>query len=218
MTVVALEQAVAAPFATRQLAELGARIVKIERPGEGDFARAYDENIHGMSAYFVWLNRGKQSFTLDLKKPAGGEIMRRLLARADVFIQNLAPGATDRLGLSAAALAPDFPQLVVCDISGYGDSGPYRDKKAYDLLIQSEAGLLSITGTPEQPSKTGISVADICTGMSHWQGQPRRGRHVRGTLRVDDPAAAVRAFHRQTIAANGCGSRQHRSLWAIYGR
>jgi itaconate CoA-transferase len=185
MTVVALEQAVAAPFATRQLAELGARIVKIERPGEGDFARAYDENIHGMSAYFVWLNRGKQSFTLDLKKPAGGEIMRRLLARADVFIQNLAPGATDRLGLSAAALAPDFPQLVVCDISGYGDSGPYRDKKAYDLLIQSEAGLLSITGTPEQPSKTGISVADICTGMYAYSGilsaLLQRGRTGKGS-------------------------------------
>lgn len=170
MTVVALEQAVAAPFATRQLAELGARVVKIERPGEGDFARAYDQNIRGMSAYFVWLNRGKQSLTLDLKQPAGGEIMRRLLAKADIFIQNLAPGATDRLGLSAAVLAPDFPQLIVCDISGYGDSGPYRDKKAYDLLIQSEAGLLSITGTPEQPSKTGISVADICTGMYAYSG------------------------------------------------
>jgi itaconate CoA-transferase len=170
MTVVALEQAVAAPFATRQLAELGARVVKIERPGEGDFARAYDQNIRGMSAYFVWLNRGKQSLTLDLKQPAGGEIMRRLLAKADIFIQNLAPGATDRLGLSAAVLAPAFPQLIVCDISGYGDSGPYRDKKAYDLLIQSEAGLLSITGTPEQPSKTGISVADICTGMYAYSG------------------------------------------------
>jgi len=170
MTVVALEQAVAAPFATRQLAELGARVVKIERPGEGDFARAYDQNIRGMSAYFVWLNRGKQSLTLDLKQPAGEEIMRRLLAKADIFIQNLAPGATDRLGLSAAVLAPAFPQLIVCDISGYGDSGPYRDKKAYDLLIQSEAGLLSITGTPEQPSKTGISVADICTGMYAYSG------------------------------------------------
>ena len=185
MTVVALEQAVAAPFATRQLAELGARVVKIERPGAGDFARAYDENIRGMSAYFVWLNRGKQSLTLDLKQPAGGEIMRRLLAKADIFIQNLAPGATDRLGLSATALASDFPQLIVCDVSGYGDSGPYRDKKAYDLLIQSEAGLLSITGTPEQPSKTGISVADICTGMYAYSGiltaLLQRGRTGKGS-------------------------------------
>ena len=185
ISVVALEQAVAAPFATRQLADLGARIVKIERPGEGDFARAYDENIHGMSAYFVWLNRGKQSLTLDLKHHAGREIMRRLLAKADVFIQNLAPGATERLGLSAAALAADYPQLIVCDISGYGDSGPYRDKKAYDLLIQSEAGLLSITGTPEQPSKAGISVADICTGMYAYSGiltaLLQRGRSGKGS-------------------------------------
>jgi itaconate CoA-transferase len=170
ITVVALEQAVAAPFATRQFADLGARVIKIERPGPGDFARAYDENVHGMSAYFVWLNRGKESLTLDLKNAGGREIMRRLLARADVFIQNLAPGATDRLGLGATALLGEHPRLVVCDISGYGDSGPYRDKKAYDLLIQSEAGLVSITGTPEQPSKVGASVADICTGMYAYSG------------------------------------------------
>jgi len=170
MTVVALEQAVAAPFATRQFADLGARVIKIERPGPGDFARAYDENVRGMSAYFVWLNRGKESLTLDLKHPAGREVMERLLARADVFIQNLAPGAAQRLGLGAAALHLKFPGLVVCDISGYGDSGPYRDKKAYDLLIQSEAGLLSITGTPDQPSKVGASVADICTGMYAYSG------------------------------------------------
>jgi itaconate CoA-transferase len=170
MTVVALEQAVAAPFATRQFADLGARVIKIERPGPGDFARAYDENVRGMSAYFVWLNRGKESLTLDLKHPGGREVMERLLARADVFIQNLAPGAAERLGLGAAALHPKFPGLVVCDISGYGDSGPYRDKKAYDLLIQSEAGLLSITGTPERPSKVGASVADICTGMYAYSG------------------------------------------------
>jgi itaconate CoA-transferase len=170
ITVVALEQAVAAPFATRQLGDLGARIVKIERPGTGDFARAYDENIRGMSAYFVWLNRGKESLTLDLKDAAGREVIDRLLEHADVFIQNLAPGATERLGLSAEALAQRWPRLVVCDISGYGDAGPYRDKKAYDLLIQSEAGMLSITGTPEQPSKVGASIADICTGMYAYSG------------------------------------------------
>ncbi|MPZ42271.1 MAG: CoA transferase [Betaproteobacteria bacterium] len=170
ITVIALEQAVAAPFATRQFADLGARIVKIERPEVGDFARAYDENVHGMSAYFVWLNRGKQSLTLDLKHPAAAEIMQSLLARADVFIQNLAPGAAERLGLGWATLSERFPRLIVCDISGYGDAGPYRDKKAYDLLIQSEAGLLSITGTPQQPSKVGASIADICTGMYAYSG------------------------------------------------
>jgi itaconate CoA-transferase len=170
ITVVALEQAVAAPFATRQFADLGARVIKIERPDVGDFARAYDENVHGMSAYFVWLNRGKESLTLDLKHPAAAGIMQRLLANADVFIQNLAPGAAERLGLGWTVLADRFPRLVVCDISGYGDAGPYRDKKAYDLLIQSEAGLLSITGTAEQPSKVGASVADICTGMYAYSG------------------------------------------------
>jgi itaconate CoA-transferase len=170
ITVVSLEQAVAAPFATRQLADLGARIVKIERPEVGDFARAYDENVRGMSAYFVWLNRGKESLTLDMKHPAAAEIMQRLLAQADVFIQNLAPGAAERLGLGWGALSERFPRLIVCDISGYGDAGPYRDKKAYDLLIQSEAGLLSITGTPEQPSKVGASIADICTGMYAYSG------------------------------------------------
>ena len=185
ITVIALEQAVAAPFATRQLADLGARIIKIERPGEGDFARAYDENVRGMSAYFVWLNRAKQSLTLDLKHSAGRDIMARLLAKADVFIQNLAPGATQRLGLSFAELAPAHPRLIVCDISGYGDSGPYRDKKAYDLLIQSEAGMLSITGTPEQPSKVGASIADICTGMYAYSGiltaLLQRGRTGKGS-------------------------------------
>jgi itaconate CoA-transferase len=169
-TVVALEQAVAAPFATRQLADLGARVIKIERPEVGDFARGYDENVRGLSAYFVWLNRGKQSLTLDMKHPQAGPVMERLLERADVFIQNLAPGAAERLGLGYAQLSQRFPQLVVCDISGYGDAGPYRDKKAYDLLIQSEAGLLAITGTPEQPSKVGASVADICTGMYAYSG------------------------------------------------
>lgn len=170
ITVVALEQAVAAPFATRQFADLGARVIKIERPGAGDFARAYDENVHGMSAYFVWLNRGKQSLTLDLKHASGRDILNRLLSRADVFIQNLAPGATNRLGFGARSVLASYPRLIVCDISGYGDSGPYRDKKAYDLLIQSEAGLLSITGTEAQPSKVGASVADICTGMYAYSG------------------------------------------------
>ncbi len=169
-TVVALEQAVAAPFATRQFADLGARVIKIERPGPGDFARGYDENVRGMSAYFVWLNRGKESLTLDVKHPGGRDVLERLTARADVFIQNLAPGAADRLGFGASRLLERCPRLVVCDISGYGDSGPYRDKKAYDLLIQSEAGLLSITGTPEQPSKVGASIADICTGMYAYSG------------------------------------------------
>ena len=170
ITVVALEQAVAAPFATRQFADLGARIIKVERPGSGDFARAYDENVRGMSAYFVWLNRGKESLTLDLKTAGGREVLARVLGRADVFIQNLAPGAADRLGLGAAALHARHPRLVVCDISGYGDSGPYRDKKAYDLLIQSEAGLLAITGSAAQPAKVGASVADICTGMYAYSG------------------------------------------------
>ena len=184
-TVVALEQAVAAPFATRQLADLGARVIKIERPGVGDFARAYDENVHGMSAYFVWLNRGKESLTLDMKHPEAGAIMHRLLGQADVFIQNLAPGASERLGLGWGGLSQRYPRLVVCDISGYGDAGPYRDKKAYDLLIQSEAGLLSITGTPEEPCKVGASIADICTGMYAYSGilgaLLQRGRTGKGS-------------------------------------
>jgi len=169
-TVVALEQAVAAPFATRQFADLGARVIKIERPGTGDFARGYDENVRGMSAYFVWLNRGKESLTLDLKRPGGTGVLARLLGKADVFIQNLAPGAAERLGFGAGSLLARHPGLVVCDISGYGDSGPYRDKKAYDLLIQSEVGMLSITGTPDEPCKVGASIADICTGMYAYSG------------------------------------------------
>ena len=170
IVVVALEQAVAAPFATRQLADLGARVIKIERPDTGDFGRAYDETVRGMSASFVWLNRSKESFTLNLKHPRASEIMSRLIERADVFLQNLAPGAAARLGLSAEALLARFPRLIVCDISGYGDSGPYRDKKAYDLLIQGETGLMSITGTPEVPSKTGNSIADISAGMYAYSG------------------------------------------------
>jgi itaconate CoA-transferase len=165
ITVVTLEQAVAAPFATRQLADLGARVIKIERPGVGDFARGYDERVRGLSSYFVWCNRSKESMTLDVKHPEAAGILARLLAKADVLVQNLAPGASARLGLSHEALNGKHPRLIVCDISGYGADGPYRDKKAYDLLIQSEAGFLSVTGTPEAPSKAGCSIADISAGM-----------------------------------------------------
>ena len=170
ITVVALEQAVAAPFATRQLADLGARVVKIERPGTGDFARHYDETVEGLASHFVWLNRSKESLTLDLKGEGAGEILGRLMGSADVFVQNLAPGAAERLGLGAAELRERHPRLVHCSISGYGEGGPYTQKKAYDLLVQCEAGLVSITGTPETPSKVGISVADIAAGMYAYSG------------------------------------------------
>ena len=165
ITVVSLEHAIAAPFCTRQLADLGARVIKVERPGVGDFARAYDTRVNGLSSHFVWTNRSKESLTLDLKHPQALAALLQLLSRADVLVQNLAPGAAARMGLSFEALHPTLPRLIVCDISGYGDNGPYRDKKAYDLLIQSEAGFLSVTGTPEQPSKAGNSVADIAAGM-----------------------------------------------------
>jgi crotonobetainyl-CoA:carnitine CoA-transferase CaiB-like acyl-CoA transferase len=170
ITVVSLEQAVAAPFATRHLADLGARVIKIERPKVGDFARDYDRTVKGMASHFVWLNRSKESLTLDVKHPKAKEILARLIARADVFIQNLAPGAAARLGLGAETLLESHPRLIVCDISGYGDSGPYASKKAYDLLVQSEAGVLSVTGTPETPSKVGISIADIATGVYAYSG------------------------------------------------
>ncbi len=165
ITVVSLEQAVAAPFATRQLADLGARVIKIERPQVGDFARAYDQSVKGQSAYFVWLNRSKESLTLDVKHAEAQTILSRLIEDADVFIQNLAPGAAARLGLAADTLLARHPRLIVCDISGYGDYGPYAEKKAYDLLVQSEAGVLSLTGTEETPSKVGISITDIGTGL-----------------------------------------------------
>lgn len=170
ITVVALEHAVAAPFATRQLADLGARVIKVERPGAGDFARSYDETVRGMSSHFVWLNRSKESVTLDLKAPRAAEIMARLVDRADVFVQNLASGAAERLGLSAETLLARNPRLIVCDISGYGSDGLYHEKKAYDLLIQGEVGLVSITGTEDTPSKTGISTADISAGMYAYSG------------------------------------------------
>ena len=163
--IVALEHVIAAPFATRQLADLGARVIKIERPGDGDFARHYDERAKGMSSHFTWVNRSKESLTLDLKQDAALSILKKLLQTADVFVQNLAPGAAVRMGLSPEALQAVNPQLIYCNLSGYGEDGPYRDKKAYDLLIQSEAGLLSITGTPDEPSKAGISIADIAAGM-----------------------------------------------------
>jgi crotonobetainyl-CoA:carnitine CoA-transferase CaiB-like acyl-CoA transferase len=160
-----LEHAIAAPFCTRQLADLGARVIKVERPGVGDFARAYDNRARGEASHFVWVNRSKESLALDLKDPQHLAVLKQLIAKADVLVQNLAPGATGRMGLDAATLRAADPRLIVCDISGYGNDGPYRDKKAYDLLIQSEAGFLSITGTPEQPSKAGNSIADIAAGM-----------------------------------------------------
>jgi itaconate CoA-transferase len=184
ITVVACEQAVAAPLATRHLADLGARVVKIERPRVGDFARAYDETVQGMSSHFVWLNRSKESLTLDLKDPRGLGILRALLEQADVFVQNFAPGAAERLGLGAGELTHRHPRLVHCSISGFGSTGPYRDAKAYDLLIQAETGVLSITGTPAAPAKAGIPVADIAAGMYAFAGilaaLVERGRTGRG--------------------------------------
>jgi itaconate CoA-transferase len=165
ITVISLEHAIAAPFCTRQLADLGARVIKVERPGTGDFARGYDKQVKGQSSHFVWVNRSKESLTLDLKQPAALAALKMLLKNADVLVQNLAPGAAARMGLTAEHLQKDNPRLILCDISGYGNNGSYRDKKAYDLLIQSEAGFLSVTGTPESPSKSGNSIADIAAGM-----------------------------------------------------
>ncbi|KAH7150315.1 CoA-transferase family III domain-containing protein [Dactylonectria estremocensis] len=169
ITVVSLEHAIAAPFCTRQLADLGARVIKVERPGVGDFARSYDTRVRGLASHFVWTNRSKESLALDVKIPRDFEVLKALLAKADVFVQNLAPGASQRLGLSFDALKDEHPGLIVCDISGYGSDGPYRDKKAYDLLVQSEAGLLSVTGTPSEPAKVGISIADIAAGTAAYQ-------------------------------------------------
>jgi itaconate CoA-transferase len=168
--VVALEQAVAVPFATRQLADFGARVIKIERPDGGDFARGYDTTVRGLSSHFVWLNRGKESLTLDLKRPEASLVLSRLLERADVFVQNLAPGAAERRDLGAETLRRKYPGLIICSLNGYGSSGPYASKKAYDLLVQSEVGILSITGTEDTPSKAGVSVADIAGGMYAYSG------------------------------------------------
>ena len=170
ITVVTLEHAIAAPFCTRQLADLGARVIKIERPGVGDFARAYDSRARGLSSHFVWTNRSKESLTLDVKHPEAAGILAALIGKADVIVQNLAPGAAARLGISEAALRPAHPGVILCDISGYGGDGPYRDRKAYDLLIQSEAGFLSVTGTPDEGVKAGISIADIAAGMYAFTG------------------------------------------------
>jgi itaconate CoA-transferase len=188
VTVVALEHVIAGPFCTRQLADLGARIIKIERPGIGDPARAYDDRVRGMSSHFVWTNRSKESLTLDLKQAEAIEIVHQLLRNADVLIQNLAPGAAARMGFSFEALKDNYPKLIVCDISGYGADGPYRDKKAYDLLIQSESGLLSVTGTDETPSKAGCSIVDIASGMYAYSNilaaLIERGRSGKG-CRID---------------------------------
>jgi itaconate CoA-transferase len=188
VTVVSLEHAIAAPFATRQLADLGARVIKIERPGAGDFARGYDERVRGMASHFVWTNRSKESLTLDVKHPKAQAILKRLIVeKADVVVQNLAPGAASRLGLAYETLAEAKPSIIVCDISGYGKDGPYRDKKAYDLLIQSEAGFLSVTGTDADPVKAGCSIADISAGMYAYSNilaallhrqQTGRGQHL----------------------------------------
>ncbi|WP_312843589.1 CaiB/BaiF CoA transferase family protein [Diaphorobacter nitroreducens] len=187
ITVVSLEHAVAAPFCTRQLADLGARVIKVERPGSGDFARGYDPRVKGQSSHFTWINRSKESLALDVKQPQAKAALLQLLKTADVLVQNLAPGAAARMGLSYEALKAHNPKLIVCDISGYGADGPYRDKKAYDLLIQSEAGFLSVTGTPETPSKSGISVADIAAGMYAYtnilsalllRGKTGEGSHI----------------------------------------
>jgi len=185
VTVVTLEHAIAAPLATRHLADLGARVIKIERPGSGDFARGYDQRVNGLCSHFVWCNRSKESLALDAKHPEAADILARLVGRADVLMQNLAPGAATRLGLGYESLVENHPKLIVCDISGYGDNGPSRDRKAYDLLIQSEAGLLSVTGSPDQMAKTGISIADIAAGMYAYSqvlaALIQRGQTGRGT-------------------------------------
>ena len=187
ITVVSLEHAIAAPFCTRQLADLGARVIKVEREGGGDFARDYDTRVRGLSSHFVWVNRSKESLALDLKTDFAREVMARLLAKADVFVQNLAPGAAARLGLDAKRLRERDPRLIACDISGYGNDGPYRDRKAYDLLIQGEAGFLSVTGSPQEPAKAGASIADIAAGMYAYssilsalllRGRTGQGSHI----------------------------------------
>ena len=202
ITVVALEQAVAAPFATRQLADLGARIIKIERPGAGDFARGYDATVRGASSHFTWLNRSKESLTLDIKRPEAADVLQRLLARADVFIHNLAPGAVDCLGLGSESLRPRVPRLIVCALSGYGSAGPGRAEKVYDLLVQGETGFLSITGTADTPSKAGLSIADIA------------GRHVRCTAASSRRSCSGRRPVKDRCSIFRC-SKRSASGWDI---
>ncbi len=170
ITVISLEHAIAAPFCTRQLADMGARVIKIERPKVGDFARGYDERVRGMASHFVWTNRSKESLALDLKQDQAQKVLHKLLAKADVLVQNLAPGAAARMGLGFDDLHKLYPQLIVCDISGYGEGGPYETKKAYDLLIQSESGFISVTGSPDAPAKAGCSISDIAAGMYAYSG------------------------------------------------
>lgn len=192
IVVVSLEQAVAAPLATSRLADAGARVIKVERP-EGDFARGYDKLVHGESAYFVWINRGKESICLDLRQAEDLALLKRMIAAADIFVQNLAPGAAARLGVGAEAMTREHPQLIYVSISGYGESGPYRDQKAYDMLIQGESGLMSVNGTPEGSARVGISVCDIAAGESAYaailQSLIARGRTGRGR------AVEVSLFH-----------------------
>ena len=227
ITVVTLEHAIAAPFCTRQLADLGARVIKIERPGVGDFARGYDERVRGLASHFVWTNRSKESLTLDVKQPEAREDPAALVARADVLVQNLAPGAAARLGLVVrGARRATHPRLIVCDISGYGADGPYRDKKAYDLLIQSESGFLSITGTPDAPAKAGCSIADIAAGMYAYTEHPRRADRARADRprqrdrrvdarkhgRVDELSALLRVRRRRAAAARRRRARDDLSV------
>jgi crotonobetainyl-CoA:carnitine CoA-transferase CaiB-like acyl-CoA transferase len=213
IVVVACEQAVAAPFATRQLAELGARVIKVERPDTGDFARDYDTTVQGLSSHFVWLNRSKESMALDLKSDT--VTVLRLLERADVFVQNFAPGAAERLGLGADVLRARFPRLITCSISGYGPDGPYRDAKAYDLLVQAEAGVLAVTGSPDEPAKAGIPVADIAAGMYAFSGilaalyerdRTDRGRHVE--ISLFDALVEWMGFPLQYTAGSGTAPRR----------
>ncbi len=216
IVVLSLEHAVAAPFCSRQLADYGARVIKIERPGAGDFARHYDSAVNGLSSYFVWLNRSKESLTLDMKHPGAREVLDALLPRIDVLVQNLAPGSASRLGLDYQSLSPRFPRLIVVDISGYGDSGPFRDKKAYDLLVQAESGLLSVTGAAEAPARAGVSIADISAGMYAYSGtlmalfqRQRTGRGSR--VEVSMLEALSEWMSQPRYFADGTGSAPVRS-------
>jgi crotonobetainyl-CoA:carnitine CoA-transferase CaiB-like acyl-CoA transferase len=220
LRVIALEHAVAAPYATRQLADLGAEVIKVERPGVGDFARRYDNSVNGLSSYFVWLNRGKKSITLDLKQAVAHEVLHRLVEDADVLVQNLAPGAASRLGLDYMTLSARHPRLVVCDISGYGDAGPLRDKKAYDLLIQAEAGLLAVTGVEDHPARCGASIADIAAGSHAYSGilaaLIQRGRTGRGTRVEVSMLEALAEWMMQPLYLGHYGGKPPRRMGATH--